>query len=77
MNTSSIKFGSNFSLSKAPLIAIAPHFGAVTVDNPPIKLPIGVLTAETITTLLFMTFIMLVYVANLIFFKQFHILIAS
>jgi hypothetical protein len=31
-------------------MAIAPNLGAGTVDNPPIKLPIGVLTAETITT---------------------------
>ena len=29
---------------------MAPNFGAGIVDNPPIKLPIGVLTAETITT---------------------------
>ena len=34
-------------------MAAAPNFGAGTVDNPPMKLPIGVLTAETITTLLF------------------------
>ncbi len=35
-------------------MAAAPNLGAVTVDNPPIKLPIGVLTAETMTTFLFM-----------------------
>jgi uncharacterized membrane protein YraQ (UPF0718 family) len=46
-----------------------------TVDNPPIKLPIGVLTAETITTLLFMIFIILVYLANLIILKQILIFI--
>jgi hypothetical protein len=34
-NTSSIKFGSRLILSRAPLIAAAPNFGAVTVDNPP------------------------------------------
>ncbi|MNL54409.1 hypothetical protein D3C87_1777410 [compost metagenome] len=50
-------------------MATAPNLGAVTVDNPPIKLPIGVLTAETITTLLFMIYIILVYEANLIFFR--------
>jgi hypothetical protein len=49
----------------------APNLGAETVDNPPIKLPIGVLTAETITTLLLITYIMLVYVANLIFYTNF------
>jgi hypothetical protein len=42
-----------------------------TVDNPPIKLPMGVLTAETITTLLLITYIMLVYVANLNFLYKF------
>jgi hypothetical protein len=34
-------------------MAAAPSFGAGTVDNAPKKLPIGVLTAETITTSLF------------------------
>jgi hypothetical protein len=34
INTSSIKFGSRLILSRAPLIAAAPNFGAVTVDNP-------------------------------------------
>jgi hypothetical protein len=56
-------------------MAIAPNFGAGTVDNPPIKLPIGVLSAETITTLLLIIFILLVYVANLIILKQILILI--
>jgi hypothetical protein len=31
-------------------MATAPNFGAGTVDNPPKKLPIGVLAADTITT---------------------------
>jgi hypothetical protein len=54
-------------------MAIAPNLGGT--DNPPIKLPIGVLTAETITTLLFMIFIILVYLANLIILKQILIFI--
>ena len=31
-------------------MAAAPSFGAATADNTPPKLPIGVLTAATITT---------------------------
>ena len=52
MNTSSTKLGSKLILSKAPFIAAAPRREAETVDNEPIKLPIGVRTAETITTFL-------------------------
>jgi hypothetical protein len=66
--TSSTNFGSKFILSNAPFIAIAPNFGAG--NGNPHKTPMGVLTAETITTLLFMIYIMLVYVANLIFLNK-------
>jgi hypothetical protein len=55
-------------------MAVAPNFGAVTVDNPPIKLPIGVLTAETITTLLLIFIIVLICIANLNFFYNIKIL---
>ena len=34
----------------APSIAVAPNFVAEIFENTPLKLPIGVLTAETITT---------------------------
>ena len=37
----------------AALIAVAPNCGALTVDKLPKKLPIGVLTADTMTTSLF------------------------
>ncbi len=50
ISTSFTKLGSRFILFNAPSMAMAPNFGAGTVDNPPIKLPMGVLTAETITT---------------------------
>ena len=53
IKTSFTKLGSKFILFNAPLIAAAPNWVAVTVDNEPIKLPIGVLTAETMTTFLF------------------------
>ena len=43
-------FLSNLIFSMAPSIAIAPNFVAGTEDNAPPKLPIGVLTADTITT---------------------------
>jgi hypothetical protein len=36
--------------STAPLIAAAPSWVADNEDNEPLKLPIGVLTAETMTT---------------------------
>ena len=39
-------------------MATAPNFGAGTVDNAPIKLPIGVLAADTITTFLFIILLM-------------------
>ena len=48
--TSFTKAGSRFILFNAPLMAIAPNCGAGTLDNAPIKLPIGVRTADTITT---------------------------
>ena len=38
-------------------MATAPNLGAGTEDKLPKKLPIGVLTAETITTSLFIMFI--------------------
>ena len=50
MNTSSTRSAETPALSKAPLIAAAPNFGAGTDDNDPIKLPIGVLTADIIYT---------------------------
>jgi len=37
-------------------MAAAPNCVAVTVDKLPIKLPMGVLTADTITTFLLMMF---------------------
>jgi len=48
-----IKTSSTFSGAKliffiAPLIAAAPHLVAGTLDKLPKKLPIGVLTADTI-----------------------------
>ena len=49
--------------------------GAGVVDNPPIKLPMGVRAAATITTLLFIV-LELVGVANLLFFMQIQILIS-
>ncbi len=49
-----LKLGLNLFYLKHPLIAVAPNCEAVTVDKLPIKLPIGVRTAETITTFLFM-----------------------
>ena len=59
-----------FAFVKAPLITVAPRDGAFNDDRLPPKLPIGVLTAETITTsfiglsLLFLEFFCS---ANLIF----------
>ena len=40
--------------AKAPFMAVAPKSGAGTDDKAPIKLPIGVRAAATITTFLFM-----------------------
>ena len=48
--TSSTDSGDKFILFNAPEIAIAPKSTAETLDNDPRKLPIGVLTALTITT---------------------------
>jgi hypothetical protein len=59
MITSSTNSGFKFILFKAPFMAIAPNFGAGTVDKFPIKLPIGVLAADTITT-------------SLLIFKKFY-----
>jgi hypothetical protein len=42
------------ALANAPLIATAPNSGAGIVERAPPKLPIGVLTAATIYTSLFM-----------------------
>ncbi len=50
ISTSSTISGDNLILSNAPLMATEPNFGADIVDKAPIKLPIGVRTAETITT---------------------------
>ena len=50
INTSLTSFGCKLILSRAPLIAMAPKSGADTFDKAPKKLPIGVLTADTITT---------------------------
>jgi hypothetical protein len=50
MRTSPTFEASKFILLNAPLMAKAPSAGAVIVDNAPIKLPMGVLAAETITT---------------------------
>jgi hypothetical protein len=47
---SSTSSGFKPTFSKAPLIAAAPILGAETDDNAPIKLPIAVLTADTIYT---------------------------
>jgi hypothetical protein len=41
---------SNPILSKAPLIAKPPNWLAEKLDKTPPKLPMGVLTAETMTT---------------------------
>jgi hypothetical protein len=46
------------ALSIAPFIAAAPNFVADTDDKHPPKLPIGVRTADTITTSLIICFFM-------------------
>ncbi len=52
MNTSFTESAFTLPFSKAPFIAVDPRTVAGTVDNPPINAPIGVLTAETIYTVL-------------------------
>ena len=64
IKTSSTKFGSKLILSKAPFMAMAPNLVAGTVDNDPIKLPIGVLTAETMTTFLLIICCLLLVLQN-------------
>ena len=53
-------FGSKKELIKSVMSRymdeLAPNLVAGTLDNAPMKLPIGVLTAETITTFLFMIY---------------------
>ena len=59
--------------SIAPLIAAAPNLVAYTFEKTPPKLPIAVLTAETITTSLifyFLNFYIQIYVKLLISFKK-------
>ena len=56
MKTSSISSGFKLILSRAPLMAIAPNFGAEILERLPIKLPMGVLATETITTSLVFIF---------------------
>jgi hypothetical protein len=49
--TSSTWSAFTLALSKAPVMALLPKTGALKEDKAPPKLPIGVLTAETIYTL--------------------------
>ena len=51
-------------------MATAPSFGAGIVDNAPIKLPIGVLAADTMTTSLFILNRLKFTCAKLIIFLQ-------
>ena len=50
IKTSSTISGDKLIFSKAPFIATAPNFVAGIEDKLPIKLPIGVLATDTITT---------------------------
>ena len=59
MYTSFTIFGSIPAFSIAPFIAAAPNFVADTDDKDPPKLPIGVRTADTITTSLIICFFMI------------------
>ena len=52
-------------LSRAPLIAIAPNFGAGIEERAPKKLPIGVLAADTITTSLLIVVNLVVFHAKI------------
>ena len=47
LSSINVKEGENIKKGM-PLIAVAPNFVAGIVDNEPLKLPIGVLTADTI-----------------------------
>jgi hypothetical protein len=51
-------------------MATAPNFGAETLDKLPMKLPMGVRAADTITTLLFILKYLCVEDANLIIFNE-------
>ena len=75
IKTSSTKAGSKFILFNAPFIAIEPNFGAGMLDKLPIKLPIGVLATDTITTslvLIFLCFLILICSAKLTILNQIY-----
>ncbi len=65
IKTSSTKSGFKFIFSNAAFIATAPSLGALTLDNPPKKLPTGVRAIDTITTCVILFWFLNIVLANL------------